>query len=322
MQWSDGEPFTAEDVAFTFNDVVLNPDLGAQSASQFNVIETVEIIDEHTVRFVLKRPFSALPYYLASYAGLLPEHVLGDAENPLTVAEFNKADPVTTGPFKVAEFVPGSYVRLEANPLYWDGAPKLAGMIFRIIPDANTQVAQALAGQLDVVTRLSPNVIAEIERSGRLEVLRQSQNLFFFVAPNHDDPRFEDVRVKRALLMAIDRQAMIDAILSGFGRVSSGPVAPMLGALVLRRRPRVPVRPRSGRRPARRGRLDRRRRRHPHEGRRAALVRHAHRSVRRPGALHAARPAVSGPTSASKPTSRSWSGTPTSSRSSSRATTT
>jgi len=231
VQWSDGDPFDAADVAFTFNDVVLNAELGAQSASQFNTIERVDVIDAHTVRFVLKRPFSALPYYLASFAGILPEHALSGAENPLTVAEFNKGNPVTTGPFRVAEFVPGAYVRLEPNPLHWGGAPKLAGMIFRIIPDANTQVAQALAGQLDVVTRLSPNVIDSIERSGRLEVLRQSQNLFFFVAPNHDDARFEDVRVKQALLMAIDRQAMIDAILSGFGRVASGPVAPMLGAL-------------------------------------------------------------------------------------------
>jgi peptide/nickel transport system substrate-binding protein len=92
-------------------------------------------------------------------------------------------------------------------------------------------VAQALAGQLDVVTRLSPDVVASVEGSGRLEVLRQSQNLFFFVAPNYDDPRFDDVRVKQALLMAIDRQAMIDAILDGFGEVATGPVAPMLGAL-------------------------------------------------------------------------------------------
>lgn len=231
VQWSDGAPFGAHDVAFTFNDVVLNADLGAQSASQFNTIDRVEVIDEHTVRFVLKRPFSALPYYLASFAGIIPQHVLGDAENPLQVAEFNKGIPVTTGPFKVAEFVPGSFVRLEPNPLHWGGEPQLAGMIFRIIPDPNTQVAQALAGQLDVVTRLSPNVVASIEGSGRLEVLRQSQNLFFFVAPNHDDERFADVRVKQALLMAIDRQALIDALLDGFGEVASGPVAPMLGAL-------------------------------------------------------------------------------------------
>ena len=231
VQWSDGAPFGAHDVAFTFNDVVLNADLGAQSASQFDTIERVDVIDDHTVRFVLKRPFSALPYYLASFAGIIPQHVLGNAENPLTVAEFNKGIPVTSGPFKVAEFVPGSFVRLEPNPLHWGGEPQLAGMIFRIIPDPNTQVAQALAGQLDVVTRLSPNVVTSVEGSGRLEVLRQSQNLFFFVAPNHDDERFADVRVKQALLMAIDRQALIDAILDGFGEVATGPVAPMLGAL-------------------------------------------------------------------------------------------
>ncbi|CAN5782942.1 peptide-binding protein [soil metagenome] len=231
VQWSDGAPFGAHDVAFTFNDVVKNAELGAQSASQYAPIDRVEVVDDHTVRFVLNTPFSALPYYLASFAGILPEHVLGDAENPLTVASFNKATPVTTGPYMVAEFVPGSFVRLVPNPLHWAGEPMLAGLVFRVIPDPNTQVAQARAGELDVVTRLSPNQAPGIEATGRLEVLRQSQNLFFFVAPNHDDERFADVRVKQALLLAIDRQAMIDALLDGFGEVATGPVAPMLGAL-------------------------------------------------------------------------------------------
>ena len=62
-------------------------------------------------------------------------------------------------------------------------------------------------------------------------MLRQSQNIFFFVAPNHDDERFADPRLKQALLMAIDRQALIDALLAGYGRIATGPVAPMLGAL-------------------------------------------------------------------------------------------
>jgi len=231
VQWSDGEPFDAEDVAFTFNDIVLNESLGAQSASQFDPIDSVEIVDDLTVRFVLNTPFSALPYYLASYAGIMPEHVLGDAPDPLTVASFNKGRPVSTGPFKVAEFVTGSHLRLEPNPLHWGGEPQLDGLIFRVIPDPNTQVAQAMAGQLDVVTRLSPQNVAGIEGGGRLEVLRQSQNLFYFIAPNHGDARFEDPQLKQAMLMAIDRQAMIDALLQGFGEVATGPVAPMLGAL-------------------------------------------------------------------------------------------
>jgi peptide/nickel transport system substrate-binding protein len=229
--WSDGEPFDAADVAFTFNDVVLNDALGAQSASQYASIDRVEVIDDVTVRFVLNAPFSALPYHLASFAGILPEHVLGEAENPLTEASFNERSPVTTGPFKVAEFVPGSHVRLEPNPLHWAGAPKIAGMVFRIVSDPNTQVAQALAGELDVVTRLSASLAEGAERSPSLEVLRQSQSLFYWIALNQDDDRFTDVRVRRALLMALDRGAMIDAVLEGYGQVATGPVAPLLGAL-------------------------------------------------------------------------------------------
>ncbi len=231
VKWSDGEAFDAEDVAFTFNKVVLVKELGAQSATQFSQVASVEVIDPITVRFVLNSPFSALPYYLAAFSGMLPEHVLGSEENPLTVASFNKQSPVTTGPYKVAEFVPGSFVRLIPNENYWGEAPKLAGIVFRIIPDANTQVAQLLAGQLDLVTRLNPNLLAGVEQAPNLDVLRQSQNLYYWVVLNQQDERFTDARVRQALLMALDRPAMIDAILKGYGTVATGPIAPLLGAL-------------------------------------------------------------------------------------------
>ena len=229
--WSDGEPFDAEDVAFTFNDVVLVDELGAQSASQFSQVENVEIVDPYTVIFNLNAPFSALPYYLAAFSGMLPEHALGEAENPLTVASFNKQMPVTTGPYMVGEFVPGSFVRLVPNPNYWGDEPKLAGIVFRIIPDANTQVAQMLAGDLDLVTRLNAQVLTGLERNPNIEVLRQSQNLYYWVVLNQNDERFTDPRVRQALLMALDREAMIDAILEGYGTVATGPIAPLLGAL-------------------------------------------------------------------------------------------
>jgi len=229
--WSDGEPFGPADVAFTFNDVVKNPDLGAQSADQFAAVDWVEITGDNSVRFVLNKPFSALPYYLASFAGILPAHVLKDAENPLTVASFNKEKPITTGAYKVAESVPGSYVRLIPNELYYGQTPKLAGIVFRIIADTNTQVAQLLAGELDMVTRLAPTALAGIERNPNFDVMRQSQNIFYFVALNMDDPRFQDVRVRQGLITAIDRQALIDTVIQGYGVVANGPIAPLLAAL-------------------------------------------------------------------------------------------
>lgn len=229
--WSDGDPFDAADVAFTFNDVVKNAELGAQSANQFAAVDRVEVVGPYTVEFILNTPFSALPYYLASYAGILPSHRLADVENPLTDASFNKQQPVSTGPYKVAEYVSGSHVRMVPNELYYGESPKLAGLVFRIIPDTNTQVAQLLAGQLDLVGRLNPTALAGVERNPNLDILRQSQNIFYFVALNMDDERFQDVNVRQALLTAIDRQALIDALIQGYGTVATGAIAPLLAAL-------------------------------------------------------------------------------------------
>lgn len=225
--WSDGEPFTAEDVAFTFNDAVLVTDLGANNSSVFSPVENVEVIDDHTVRFNLNEPFSALPIYLAYYAGILPEHVLGEAENPLAVASFNKSSPVVTGPYKVREFVPGAYIHLEPNENYWGGTPRVGGIVFRIIADVNTQVAQLMSGELDMATITNPALLAGLERNQNLSVIRQSQNLYYFTVLNHENEKFQDARVRQALTYALDRPAMISAILEGYGTVANGPIAPI-----------------------------------------------------------------------------------------------
>ncbi len=231
VTWQDGEPFTADDVAFTFNDVVLKDDLAANNASSFGPVERVEVVDKATVRFVLNEPFSALPYYLAYYAGILPEHLLGEAENPLSVASFNKQTPIGTGAFQVAEFVPGSYVRLERNPSYWGGEPKVGSIVFSIVPDPNTQLAQVLGGELDMVSVGNPALLAGVENSPNLEIIRQSQNVYYFVALNQTDPRFQDARVRQALLYAINRPAIIDSVLKGYGQIATGPIAPLQGTL-------------------------------------------------------------------------------------------
>lgn len=227
VTWHDGKPFTAEDVAFTFNDVVLNKKLGAQNAGNFSKVKSVEVVNPSTVRFVLNAPFSSLPYYLAYYAGILPKHALGGAENPLQVAGFNKKNPVGTGAFRVAEFVPGSYVRLVKYDKYWGGSPKVGSIVFKIVPDPNTQMAQVISGELDFVSVSNPALLAGVERNAKLQVLRQSQNLYYFVALNQNDPRFRDVRVRQALLYALDRKAMIDSVVRGYGTIATGPIAPL-----------------------------------------------------------------------------------------------
>src|SRR5438067_11685696 len=106
VKWSDGTPFSADDVVFTFNDVVLKPDLGAQNRASYAAVKTVTAVDPNTVRFDLSRKFAALASFLAYNAGILPKSVLSSG-NPLTTTSFNKGVPVSTGPCKVEKYTSG-----------------------------------------------------------------------------------------------------------------------------------------------------------------------------------------------------------------------
>src|SRR3979409_573828 len=100
VKWSDGTAFTADDVAFTFNDVILKPDLGAQNRASYSAVKSVTVIDPTTVRFDLTRKFAALASFLAYNAGILPKHVL--TADPLKTTSFHKGTQVTTGAFQRA----------------------------------------------------------------------------------------------------------------------------------------------------------------------------------------------------------------------------
>src|SRR5881409_2876752 len=127
VKWSDGTAFSADDVAFTFNDIVLKPDLGAQNRASYAAVKTVTVVDPNTVRFDLSRKFAALPSFLAYNAGILPKHVL--TADPLKTTTFNKGVPVSTGPFKVEKYISGQSVSLVRNENYFGPKPYLQGRV-------------------------------------------------------------------------------------------------------------------------------------------------------------------------------------------------
>ncbi len=98
--WHDGEKFTADDVAYTFNEIVLNEELGANNSSYFGQLNEVEIVDEYTVKFVLESPVAALPAYLGFNTEILPKHIF-EGEDPWDLTSFNKENPIGTGAFKL-----------------------------------------------------------------------------------------------------------------------------------------------------------------------------------------------------------------------------
>ncbi|MEJ2665643.1 MAG: ABC transporter substrate-binding protein [Deinococcales bacterium] len=227
VKWQDGKPFTADDVAYTFNDIVLNNKLGANLANIYTPVDHVEVVNPLEVKFILKSPFSSLPSYLAYYEGILPKHIFQGVANPFKLPSFNKAHPIGTGPFMVQSYVSGAYVRLVRNPNYWGGTPKLAGMVFKIVPEPDAQVAQVLSGGLDLIRVDNPALLSRLQNAPGLSLDQQSENVYFFVILHQTDPRFQDVRVRQALLYAIDRNAIIKSVLKGYGEVATGPIAPV-----------------------------------------------------------------------------------------------
>lgn len=228
VKWSDGHAFSADDVAFTFNDIVLKPDLGAQNRGNFSAVKSVTAVDATTVRFDLSRKFSALTSYLAYNSGIVPKHVL--SADPLKTTSFNKGVPVSTGPFRVEKYTSGQSVSLVRNENYFGAKPYLDKVVFTVVPDANTQIAQALSGDLSIMILDDKAAVARVKSASNLAVVSRPLVQYYWLALNQTDPRFTDVRVRQAFVQAIDRQAIIKSVELGYGSVANSPITPALKA--------------------------------------------------------------------------------------------
>lgn len=228
VKWSDGQPFTSADVAFTFNDVVLKKELGANHAGDYAAVKSVTAVDPLTVRFDLSRPFAALPSYLAYNSGLLPKHAL--SADPLKTVSFNKGVPVSSGPYKVEKYNAGQNVTLVRNENYFGPKPYLDKVVFSVVPDPNTQIAQALAGDIGLMLLDDKAAVARVKSASNLVVAPRPLVQYYWLALNQTDTRFTDVRVRQAFVQAIDRQAIIKAVEQGYGSIANTAISPALKA--------------------------------------------------------------------------------------------
>jgi len=228
VTWSDGQPFTADDVDYTFNQIVLKPDAGANGRGNFSAVSDVKVVDPKTAVFNLSRPFAALPSYLAYNAGILPKHVFAGAGDPWALNSFNKGTPVSTGPFKVQNFTSGQSVVLTRNDSYYAGKPLLDQLVFKVVADANTQIAQALSGELQIMILDNKAAVDRLKGARGLSVQPRTLVQYYWLALNQTDPRFHDVRVRQAIEYAIDRNAIIQAIEKGYGTIANSAIVPAL----------------------------------------------------------------------------------------------
>jgi peptide/nickel transport system substrate-binding protein len=231
VRWHDGAPFTSADVEFTFEEALLRYHSRTRAALE-DLIVRIETPDPHTVVFRLNRPYGPLLQRLdVVEASIIPRH---QYEGHDLLSGEPTRQPIGTGPFRFVSYAPADRLVLERNPDYFrSGLPNVDRIVFRILPNPATAVAALERGHVDFVG-IVPG--ADIRRlQGRAEIAivpgpggsggSLCQDVLI---PNVTRPPFDDVRIRRAIAHAIDRDFIVERVYFGQGRPATGPVTNLL----------------------------------------------------------------------------------------------
>ncbi|HEY0439726.1 MAG TPA: ABC transporter substrate-binding protein, partial [Xanthobacteraceae bacterium] len=221
VKFHNGEEFDADDVVYTLNFVV-KPDTKVVTIQNVNWIERAEKLDKYKVRIVTKQPFPAAIEYLAGPVVIHPNQYYEKA-GPKGMNE----KPVGSGPYRVTEHAIGKYIRLERNPDYFKDSPKpqpqIAKVEVRFIPDRQTQAAEVMSGGADLIMNVPLDQAEQMKAVPHLKVVAGETMRIAFL---HYDtlettpaPQLKDIRVRRAINHAVDRDAMVKQLVGEGARV-------------------------------------------------------------------------------------------------------
>ncbi|HLC69905.1 MAG TPA: peptide ABC transporter substrate-binding protein [Patescibacteria group bacterium] len=227
VKWSDGEPFTARDVLYTF-ETIQNPDVGSPLIVSFQGVK-IEEVDEKTVRFTLSEPFT--PFLSSLTIGILPEHIWGEiTPNGMKLAK-NNLHTIGTGPWKFSKLIKDdsgniqSYI-LVRNENYYNQKPYLERLTFKVFNDY-AQAVDALKGQgIDAISFVPRNLQEKItgKSIATYDIRLQQYTALFFNQDQQALLKSPDLR--RALALAIDKNKIINEALAGTGTSIHSPILP------------------------------------------------------------------------------------------------
>jgi peptide/nickel transport system substrate-binding protein len=240
VRFHNGDEMTAEDVAASFGPERLMGGASGAAARVPNEVRTqgravfpgltTEITGRHSLRFVTERPDPALDKRLGHRIGVVvSKRSLEEAPNWLTWAR----KPIGTGPYRVAEFRPDNMLILEAFDEYWGGRPPLKRIRFVEVPEVSSRIAGLLSGEYQFACDIPPDQIPEIERNRGFEVQGGLIANHRFITFDQAHPQLADPRVRRAVSLAIDRDAIIAGLWSGRTEVPRGMQFPFYGSMYL-----------------------------------------------------------------------------------------
>ncbi len=250
LRWSDGQPLNADDVVFTWNDLIYNPDIINVTRDQFQMDKTnftVTKIDDLTVRVVTPKVYAPFLEFFGDVA-VMPKHILADTvkNKSFTSAYGINTKPeelVGCGPFRLKEYKQGQYILLERNPEYWgvdskgQRLPYLDNVIFTIVPDQNTMSLRFLHGEADLQEFVRPEEYEHFQEEaakGRFQVLdlgiSGDHDLIYFNENTGKNPKtgqpyvdpvklkwFRNPKFRQAISYAVDRESIVKSALGGHG---------------------------------------------------------------------------------------------------------
>ena len=219
VKWQDGVPFTARDVAFTY-DYIVDNQMGAFS-SLTKYIEEAVAVDDLTVEIRCSRPKANM---IHTWIPILPEHVWSKVSPKAAGASYRNRPPIVgTGPFQVVEAKKGDYVRMVANPSFWGRRPVVDEILFVTYQNPDTMTQDLLGGNLDAAWGIPPAQFPKLEATQGLQAIAYNLLTWDYLAmncyegPSRGNPVLRDVRFRQALNWALDRQRIVDLAWGGRG---------------------------------------------------------------------------------------------------------
>lgn len=220
VEFSNGDPMTAKDVVFSLN---ADTATGSSGWGYINAaIDSVKAVDDETVGIRLKYKWAPLIADLSLFSNaIVPDNYGGESKDDFYT------HPVGTGPFVWGSWKKGQSVSLTRNDHYWQsGKPYLDGVKWTVVPDANTRKLQVQGGQVDIDDTPDWSSLASLKSASGVEADTFKSTQIDYIAFNQKRAPFDDVHIRRAIAYAIDRKAMVKAVLFGNGQAANSLLSP------------------------------------------------------------------------------------------------
>ena len=223
IKWSDGKPFDADDVIFTYK-LITSPKIFTPYADDFRYVKKIEKIDDFTIKIIYKRPyFKALNIWMLP---IVPKHILQNQKNIMT-SDFNK-HPIGTGPYIIKNFEINKDIVLYANKNYFIHKPYIDKILYHFIPDPSTNFLMLKTKKLDVGSLTPLQLTRQIDKNFKkyYKIYEKISNGYTYLGFNLNNKKFKNPLIRKAISLAINKKQLIDILFFSHAKICNGPFMP------------------------------------------------------------------------------------------------